>query len=650
MKLNPTLRRAALAALLICSLPSGAQAPSLASPTAAAYVGEIGLQVDATDLDRKIMRVRQMLPVRPGPLTLYFPRWLPGQHSPSGDVNLLAGLQITAGGKPVDWQRDPLDTHAFKLVVPAGATLLNLEFQHLSPVGPQSGRVVVTREMLNLQWQAVLLYPAGWQAGAIRVRPTLVLPEGWQSGTALRVEAQDGATTRFRPVTLEMLIDSPVFAARHFRRIELDAPGTPRPAVLNLVADSADKLKPSEAQIEAHRELVRQADKLFAARHFAHYDFLLSLSDEMGGIGLEHHQSSENGVRANYWENWDKRGGPRELLPHEYVHSWNGKFRRPAELNTPDFNLPMQTSRLWLYEGQTQYWGWVLASRSGLLTAQQSRDNLARLAASYDNQSGRRWRNLQDTTQDAIMTTRRGNKDWRSWQRSSGDYYGEMQLVWLDADTLIREKSAGKRSLDDFAKAFFGVKDGELGPLPYRFDDIVAALNAVQPHDWAGFLRQRLDTHEPPAPLDGLARGGWKLVYAETPNDSTRADEAEQRYADFSYSLGLTIGSPRGGGGPSPLPGGDTRISNVQWGSPAFDAGLTPGLMLLAVNGMAYKPELLKQAISANKTGAAPIELLLREGERFRTLRIDYRGGLRYPKLERIEGSEDRLSGVLGRR
>jgi predicted metalloprotease with PDZ domain len=504
--------------------------------------------------------------------------------------------------------------------------------------------------MLNLQWQAVLLYPAGWQAGAIHVRPTLVLPEGWQAGTALRVQAQDGATTRFQPVTLEMLIDSPVFAARHFRRIELDAPGTPRPVVLNLVADSADKLKPSEAQIEAHRELVRQADKLFASRHFAHYDFLLSLSDEMGGIGLEHHQSSENGVRANYWENWDKRGGPRELLPHEYVHSWNGKFRRPTELNTPDFNLPMQTGRLWLYEGQTQYWGWVLASRSGLLTAQQSRDNLARLAASYDNQSGRRWRNLQDTTQDAIMTTRRGNKDWRSWQRSSGDYYGEMQLVWLDADTLIREKSAGKRSLDDFAKAFFGVKDDELGPLPYRFEDIVAALNAVQPHDWAGFLRQRLETHEPPAPLDGLARGGWKLVYAETPSDSTRADEAEQRYADFSYSLGLTIGSPRGGGGPSPLPGGDTRISNVQWGSPAFDAGLTPGLMLLAVNGVAYKPEGLKQAISANKTGAAPIELLLREGERFRTLRIDYRGGLRYPRLQRIEGSEDRLSGGLGRR
>jgi predicted metalloprotease with PDZ domain len=641
-----------LACALLAALPLAPQAQGLlpSTPlTATPYPGEIALKVDATDLDRKIIRVQQTLPVKPGALTLNFPRWLPGQHAPSGDVNQLAGLKISARGQPLAWLRDPLDTHAFRVTVPAGVSQLDIEFQNLAPIGAGSGRVTITREMLNLQWQAVLLYPGGWQAQAITVRPTLQLPEGWNAGTALRPEARDGATWRFMPVTLEMLIDSPVFAGRNFRRIELEPLGAARPVVLNLVADSADKLNPSEAQIEAHRELVRQADKLFASRHYAHYDFLLALTDEMGGIGLEHHQSSENGVRPNYWENWDKRVGSRQLLPHEYTHSWNGKFRRPADLNTLDFNVPMQNSLLWLYEGQTEFWGWVLAARSGLTTPSQARDNLARTAAAYDNQAGRQWRNLQDTTNDNIYSGRRP-KDWRNWQRTGGDYYGEMLLIWLDADSLIREKSGGTKSMDDFAKAFFGMKNGELGPLPYRFDEIVSTLNAVQPHDWAGFLRQRLDATGAPAPLDGLARSGWKLVYAETPNDSSRADEAEERYADFSYSLGFTIGSPRGTWTQGPAGALDGRISAVQWGSPAFEAGLAPGVTVVAVNNVAFKADNLRRAITANKEGKAPIELLLREGERFRTLKMDYRGGLRYARLERVPGTEDRLAALLGKR
>lgn len=650
MNFASVLCRLAAAAVFCAALPAAAQSPKLAAPIATPYPGEITLQVDATDLDRKIIRVQQTLPVRPGPLTLYFPRWLPGQHAPAGDVNQLAGLKISARGQSLAWQRDPLDTHAFKLDVPAGASVLDIEFQHLAPLGPQSGRVTVTRELMNLQWQAVVLYPGGWQARAITVKPSLVLPEGWQAGTALRPQAAEGRTLRFAPVTLEMLVDSPVFAGRHFRRIELDPPGTPRPVTLNLMADSADKLKPSEAQIEAHRELVRQADKLFASRHFARYDFLLSLSEELGGIGLEHHQSSENGVRSNYWDAWDKRIGSRQLLPHEYTHSWNGKFRRPLGLATPDFNLPMQNSLMWLYEGQTQYWGVVLAARAGLTTAALTREQLAQQAAGYDKQAGRTWRPLQDTTNDVIYNTRRGSKDWRQWQRTFGDVYGEMLLVWLDADTLIREMSGGTKSLDNFAKAFFGMRDGELGPLPYRFEDIVAALNGVQPHDWATFLRQRLDSKAPGAPLDGLARGGWKLVYSETPSDSARANEAEERYADLGHSLGITVGAPRMGGAAQASPGADARISNVAWGSPAFEAGLAPGLTVVAVNSRAYKPELLKAAITANKQGQAPIELLLREGELFRTVRIDYRGGLRYPTLERLPGVEDRLGAILGRR
>ena len=647
MTMPDVLSSLAAVILLAAVSPAVAQTPNRAAPIASSYPGEIVLKVDATDLDHRILRVQQTMPVRPGPLTLYFPRWLPGQHSPAGDVTALAGLQISAGGKPVAWMRDTLDTHAFKVDVPAGVSLLNIEFQNLSPLGRDGGRTTVTREMVNVQWQAVVLYPAGWRSSAITVRPALTLPAGWSAGTALRPQTTSGDTVQYQPVSLEMLIDSPVFAGRHFRRIELDPPGVPQPVVLNIVADSADKLKPSEAQIEAHREMVRQADKVFASRHYAHYDFLFALSEDLGGIGLEHHQSSENGVRPNYWEGWEKRIGARELLPHEYAHSWNGKFRRPADLSTPDFNLPMQDSLLWLYEGQTQYWGFVLAARSGLTSEPLARDQLARTAASYDNQAGRTWRNLQDTTNDAIMSARRGNKDWYSWQRSSGDYYGEMMLIWLDADTLIREKSGGTRSLDDFAKAFFGVKDGEIGPLTYRFEDIAAALNGVVAYDWTTFLRQRLDSNSPRGPLDGLARGGWKLVYAETPSDATKADEMEERFADLAYSIGITVGSPRGG---AAIPGGDSRISSVQWGGPAFQAGIAPGATLLAVGGRAYKAELLKAAITANKGGKAPLELLLREGDTFRTVSLDYRGGLRYPRLERMADSEDRLATVLRRR
>lgn len=630
------------------SRPAPAPVPAAAANTkAAASPGVLTLQVDATDLDHKILKVRQTLPVQPGPLTLYFPRWLPGQHAPNGDVTRLAGLSISAGGASLPWVRDTLDTHSFHLTVPPGVSTLDIGFQHPSPVSRDSGRVVVTREMLNIQWNDLVVYPAGLAARALSVRPSLLLPAGWSFGTALRSEGAGSTTAgaspvQFQPVTLEMLVDSPVFAGRHFKRVELDPPGALRPVALNLVADTPEPLKASEAQLEAHRELVRQADKLFGARHYAHYDFLLALTDDMGGIGLEHHQSSENGVRPNYFADWDKRIGSRELLPHEYAHSWNGKFRRPADLNTPHFNVPMQNSLLWVYEGMTQYWGWVLTARSGLGNVEHTRERLAQNAAAYEARTGRTWRNLQDTTNSPIMGARSRALDWSDWQRTGGDYYGESLLIWLDADTLIREKSGGAKSLDDFARAFFGLpgttRDGDLGPLPYRFEDLVATLNSVQPHDWTAFLRQRLDSNAPAAPLDGLARGGWKLAFSELETDSSKRDEGPDRSADFSHSLGLQV------------TGNDNKLASVAWGGPAYVAGLAPGAVLLAVNGRAYKAPLLKEAITANKGGAAPIELLLREGDRFRSVRIDYRGGLRYPRLERVAGTEDRLSGVLARR
>jgi predicted metalloprotease with PDZ domain len=610
-------------------------------PRAVPYPGTIQVAVDATDIERKVFRVRETLPVKPGRLTLLYPRWLPGQHGPYGEVDRIAGLQISANGQPLRWERDPVEPQAFHLEVPAGVNELQLEFQHLSPTTRDAGRVVMAPNMLNLQWNAVVLYPAGHVATQIRFAPRVKLPAGWQWAGALRGRNEPEGWVQYDPVTLDTLIDSPLYAGRYAKAVPLDAPGAPKPVVLHLVADDPSQLEASDAQLQAHRELVTQADRLFGARHFRHYDFLLSLSDTQGGIGLEHHESSENGVRPRYFKDWDKATGPRGLLPHEYVHSWDGKFRRPADLWTPDYNsVPMRNSLLWVYEGQTQYWGRVLTARSGLSTLEQARQDLARVAAWTEHRSGRQWRPLQDTTTEGTLAVRRDDKQWSDWQRSV-DYYDESALIWLEADVLIREKSGGARSLDDFARAFFGNAngpevpgpDGRVQPQTYTFEDVVAALDKVQPNDWAGFLRTRLD-RVGMTPMEGLAKSGWKLVYSDKASDADRADD-ERRGVDFVYSLGLRVGKD------------ENELREVAWNSPAFQAGLAPGLKLVAVNGDAYKPERLSEAIRGNRDGKRPIELLVRDGERYRTVKIDYRDGLRYPRLERLPEVPDRLTQIL---
>ncbi|HSI60024.1 MAG TPA: peptidase M61 [Ideonella sp.] len=649
-----------LFALVGALQPASAQQPPTPLPMAAAiaapqdkpYPGVITIAVDATDLDHRVLRVQQSLPVQPGRLTLLYPRWIPGHHGPTGDVASLAGLMVRAGEHVLAWQRDPLDPLAFHVEVPAGVQRIELSFQHITPMSPGDARVTMTRELLGVQWNQVTLYPAGHYASAIRLAPRVRLPAGWQQGSALRNAAgqvpQPGADgwVDFAEVSLETLIDSPLFAGRHFKRFELDPAGTPSPVALNVFADEPSQLEATPAQIQAHRALVQQSDKLFGARQFRHYDLLLALSGEFGGIGLEHHESSENGVRGNYFKEWDKAIRSRDLLPHEYTHSWDGKYRRPADLWTPQYNVPMQNSLLWVYEGQTQYWGHVLTPRSGLATAEQSRDQLAQVAAYLDHRVGRGWRSLQDTTNEATIGAR-GRARWRDWQRGV-DYYDEATLIWLDADTLIREKSGGKRSLDDFAKTFFGVSspraaDGAPRALTYTFDDVVRALAAVQPHDWAGFLRERLDSRGPGAPLAGLARSGWKLAYTEQESEFAKNEEGWggasglERAQDLQYSLGLAVAS-------------DGKLEQVVWDSPAFRAGLAPGLTLVAVNLEAYKADKLAEAVTANKEGKAPVQLLLREGDRYRNVTLDYRGGLRYPKLERIEGTPDRLSQIMAPR
>ena len=600
------------------------------------YPGTLSLQIDATDLDHKVFRVKQSLPVKAGPLTLLYPQWLPGEHAPNGPIGQFAGLKVSVSGQPLGWRRDPLDVYAFHLDVPQGASQLDLEFQFLSPLDPGSGRVVMTRDMLGLQWRSVLLYPAGFAATRIDIRPSLRLPEGWGHASALDVDKKTGALIDFRTVSVEKLVDSPVFAGRHMKRVDLDpdGPASGRPAVfLNVMADRASELDMKPEHLAAHQALVTQADRLFGARHFTRYEFLLALSDEFGGIGLEHHESSENAVGPGYFAEWAKRASARELLPHEYAHSWNGKFRRPDGFITANFSTPMQGSLLWMYEGQTQYWGEVLAARSGMRSLVETREAFAVHAAQLDGRAGRRWRNLQDTTQEPIVDATRNQGGWHDWQRGS-DYYSEMLLVWIEADMLIRELSRGTRSLDDFARNFFGTEPGRVEPLAYSFEAVVDALNRVQAHDWATFLRQRLDAHGPGAPLAGLERSGWKLGWAEQPGEMFKGTETYRKHDDFSHSIGFSVG--KGG-----------KLNSVQWGGPAFEAGLSSAVTLVAVNGLAYKAEVLKEALTAAKTNNAPIQLLVREGEVFRTVPVAYSLGPRYPTLERIEGTEDRLSVLL---
>ncbi|CAN5844111.1 M61 family metallopeptidase [soil metagenome] len=608
--------------------------PAIATPLDKPYPGLITLSVDATDLDRRIVRVKETIPVaQPGPMTLLFPAWIPGKHAPRGMIEKLAGLTITGDGKPLDWTRDPVNVFAFHVDTPAGVKAIELSFQHVSPTDTDQGRVTVTPEMTNVQWFSLALYPAGYFARQIQIQPEIRLPEGWSYATALEHQGETGDVAKFKPVAFDILMDSPLYAGRYVKKLDL---GGKSRVTLNLVADEANLLEVKPAQLAAMRGVVTQADQLFGARHFDHYDFLVALSDRLGGIGVEHQRSTEIATSPRLFLDWDKLAALRGVVPHEYVHSWNGKYRRPADQWTADFNTPVRNSLLWVYEGQTQYWGNVLAARSGLVSKQDALDALAAVAAAYDNRVGRGWRALQDTVNDPVISPR-SPQAWTSWQRSE-DYYSEGQLIWLDADTLIREQSKGKTSLDDFAKTFFGINDGDWrNPLTYDFDEVVRTLNAVQPYDWAAFLRTRLDGHGPGAPLEGLKRGGYRLVYADTPTDYAKAEEARRKATDLTYSLGLVAGK-------------DGDLTAVQWEGVAFKAGLAEGVKLVAVNGVAYDGDRLKAALTAAKGGKDPIELIVRSGERYRTVKLDYHDGLRYPRLERMVGTPARLDDILAAR
>ncbi|MGE7139411.1 M61 family metallopeptidase [Luteibacter sp. NPDC031894] len=627
--MKSTLLASALLAALAgvgASVVHADDASTVPAPQDTAYNGTLKLTVDATDLDHRIFRVKETIPAQPGPLTLLFPEWIPGHHSPTGPIDQFAGLVVHAGGKRLEWTRDKYNVYAFRVEVPAGATSVDVEFQTLTPQDTRQGRVVMTPDIVNVQWNQVSLYPAGYRADRVQIDASVKLPAGFQYGSALEQASKDGDTVTFKTIDYDNLVDSPVFAGRYFKRVDLDPNGR-SPVHLNIVADSAKSLEIKPEALQIHRNLVKQMDKLYGARHYNHYDFLLALTDKLGGIGLEHHRSSENSAEPNYFTEWDKSWLGRDLLAHEYNHSWDGKYRRGADLATPNFNVPMGDSLLWVYEGQTQFWGNVVAARSGLVSQDQARDVLAFVAATYDKgRPGLSWRNIQDTTNDPTIAQRRP-LSYRNYQMSE-DYYSGGQMVWLDVDTKLRELTKNKRSLDDFAKAFFGMKDGDWKVNPYTFEEVVSTLNGITPFDWSTYLRERIDGHK--GDLEGIERGGWKLVYNDKPSDAIKAVEGRRHYTDLTYSAGFAVSSK-----------GD--ISDVRWDGPAFNAGLSPGMTIVAVNNKEFDGDTLKDAVTAAKTDKGPIELLVKNFDQYRTIKIDYHEGLKYPHLERDKSKPDWL-------
>ena len=637
--------RTAVLALLLLTSASAAQVPAgnslgeasgkidtIPPPRDIAYPGTMSLSVDATDVRQGIFRIRQRIPVaQAGDMVLLYPKWLPGGHSPGGRINKLAGMKFSACGRALDWTRDPLDVYAFHVTVPAGVTAIDVEFQHVSPTTGDQGRILMTPELASIQWIAHSLYPAGYHVRRIPVQATLKVPNGWKIATALRPAGSDSARgTTFETVAYDILADSPAVAGLNYRQIPLAAD-----VFLDVFADTPEELAANPAQIDAHKRMVEQAIRLFGSRPYDRYHFLLTISKFLGDIGLEHHRSSENGVDPGYFAGGDPAHPDRNLLPHEFTHSWNGKFRRPKDLWTADYRTPMEGSLLWVYEGQTQFWGYVLDARSGMLSKEDTLGALASIAATLDNTPGRSWRPLIDTTNDPIIA-QRAPQPWRSWQRSE-DYYNEGLLIWLDIDRIIREQTRGRKSMDDFARAFFGVKDRDYGELVYTREDVIATLNNVHPYDWAGYLRRRIDEIAPKAPLEGITLGGYRLIYTDEPTAWIKAGEKAAGTTNLAYSGGFVVGR-------------NARISTVIWDGPAFDAGMTVGTDLLAVNGRTYDADRLKAAIKAAKGGREPVRLLVKSGDVYRTLDLQWHGGLRYPRLEKVAGAPSTLDQLLAPR
>ena len=596
------------------------------------------LEVDLRDAAKYVFHARLSLPAKPGPLTLVYPKWIPGDHSPVGPIFDLTGLKITAAGKEVAWKRDDVDMFAFHLDVPSEAARIEIKLDYLSPAEANGSREdpAATSQLAVLNWYLVMLYPQGAKSDEITYVASLRLPAGWKYGTALPVMKEAPGEIDFAPTTLTTLMDSPVIAGAFFKEVDLSPGQNPR-HTLHIAADGPAAVEPNTAEVQHLRQLIAEELALFGARHYRRYDFLLTLSDRMPPDGVEHHESSDNRTPEALFLDPDVRETQMDLLAHEYTHSWNGKYRRPAGLATPDFQAPMKGELLWVYEGLTQYYGQILSARAGFWTPDRFREQLAATAAYLNDRPGRTWRNLQDTAISAQLLYS-APPAGASWRRGV-DYYDESTLIWLEADTIIRRESKGKRSLDDFCRKFYGGENTGPKLVTYTFEDVVAGMNETAAYDWQTFFEERLKSHGPGAPLKGIENGGWKLVFTETLNEHQRSEEAAEFIVDAQFSLGLQVHAP---GGPD---GG--QILDVIPGSPAERTGLAPGMQLVAVDGRKWSPDILRDAIRRAKDSKEPIELLAENGDYFRTYRLDYHGGERYPHLEAISGKRDVLTEIV---
>ena len=622
-----------ICAVLFCIAAAAATAgtAALPAPRDIPFKGEIKLSVDATDQVHKILRVRQTIPVQgQGKMVLMYPQWETDSHSATQELTGLAGLIVKAGGRRIEWLRDGGDPYAFHIDVPAGARELEVEFQFLSPT---AGNVLMSRDMLTLPWQKVALYPAGWFIRNIAVRAELKLPAEFQYATSLDTAAVNDQLVSFKSTTFEDLVDAPVHAGRYFKRIEL-TPGAARPVRLNMIADNEAALAIPPALLDKYRALATALPGLFRSQHYRHYDFLLTLSDILPSAGgREHQESSENNLALDFFTRPDAHLPMADLIVHEYAHSWNGRFRQPADLWSPTMNQPVRGSLLWVYEGQTEFWGRVVAAQLGFRTRQQTLDALAVDAANAVARTGRQWKSLADPTNDPLYMPGR-QMQWRDWQRRE-DYYGEGVLLWLDVDMLLRERTGGKKSLADFAGAFFGVGGNALATSTYSFADVCKGLNAIAPHEWAGYFNTRLRAHDDSHLLDGLGRAGYRLVYTDEPTEYFVQNEGfNVRGMDLSASLGFTVGKKG-------------VVRTVAWEGPAFRAGVGIGAKLTTVGGQPYSDDALKQAIKTAAATKQPISLGFEADGQQQTVLIPYYGSLRYPRLERIPGKPDQLELLL---
>jgi predicted metalloprotease with PDZ domain len=590
----------------------------------AAMAGEaIQLTVDATKTQQKLLHAHELIPVKAGPLTLYYPKWIPGEHGPNGPIASLTGLKFEADGKTIPWKRDLLDVFTFHLDIPAGVNHLDARYDFIEPVGGSA-----TEKLMVLEWNDVILYPAGTPAQQLTYEAKLLMPDGWKFGTSLPIENQSGNQVSFKQISLDMLVDSPIIAGEYYRVIDLTPAGEPIHHEINLAADSEAALNMSPENQKEMIDLVAESGKLFGTRHYRDYHFLLALSDHVMHFGLEHHESNDSRLPERALlvpTSGMSLGG---LLAHEFVHSWNGKFRRPADLTVPYYEEPMETDLLWGYEGLTDYLGPMLAARSGLWTAEQYHEQMASIAAMLGpGRPGRTWRPLLDTAAGEPGMSGRGG--WMDWRRGT-DYYDEGDLLWLEVATIIHRESHGQKSIDDFCLAFHGGPNNGAEVKTYTFDQLVSALNAVAPFDWATFFHTRLDSTAAEAPVGGIENGGWKVEINSQPSRST----GRRGSAGDVYSIGLQVGA-------------DGTVGDAIVGSPAFEAGISSGMKIIGVNGRVYNHDLLEDAIKAAKDSSQPIALLVVVDEYIRTCTINYHGGAQFPHLVRLNDKPDYLDELI---